>query len=105
MRVAARLWLGAPPRPDPLRPCCACGAAADPAGPYFLSACRAQVAQRTAVHHHIVALVAAALRRAPAWREVGVEVFPEGTGGDLRPDLRATAATTASVTWCDVSVA
>jgi len=78
---------------------------ADPAGRHFLTACRAQVARRTAVHHHIVALVAAALRRAPAWREVGVEVGLDGTGGDRRPDLRATAAATAAVTWGDVSVA
>jgi len=63
------------------------------------------VAQRTAVHHHIVALVAAALRRAPAWREVGAEVSLDGTGEDRRPDLRATAAATAAVTWGDVSVA
>jgi len=63
------------------------------------------VARRTAVHHHIVALVAAALSRAPSWREVGVEVGLDGSGGDLRPDLRATAAATAAVTWCDVSVA
>jgi len=63
------------------------------------------VARRAAVHHHIVALVAAALRRAPAWREVDVEVGLDGTSGDLRPDLRATAAATASVTWGDVSVA
>jgi len=105
MRVAARLWLGARPRPDPPRPRCACGAAADPAGRHFLSACPSQVARRTAVHHHIVALVAAALRRALAWREVDVEVGLEGTGGDLRPDLRATAAATAAVTWGDVSVA
>ena len=105
MRVAARLWLGAPPRPDPPRPRCACGASADPAGRHFLSACRAQVARRTAVHHHIEALVAAALRRAPAWREVVVEAGLDGTGGDLRPDLRATAAATAAVTWGDVSVA
>jgi len=78
---------------------------ADPAGRHFLTACRAQAARRTAVHHHIVALVAAALRRAPAWREVGVEVGLDGTGGDRRPDLRATAAATAAVTWGDVSVA
>jgi len=105
MRVAARLWLSAPPRPDPPRPRCACGAPADPAGRHFLSACRAQVARRTAVHHHIEALVAATLRRAPAWREVVVEAGLDGTGGDLPPDLRATAAATAAVTWGDVSVA
>jgi len=57
------------------------------------------------VHRHIVALVAAALRRAPAWREVGVEVGLDGTGGDRRPDLRANAASRAAVTWSDLSVA
>ena len=105
MRVAVRLWLGAPPRPDPPRPRCACGAAVDPAGRHFLTACSAQVSRRTAVHHHIVALVAAALRRAPQWREVAVEADLDGTAGALRPDLRATAAATAAVTWGDVSVA
>jgi len=34
-----------------------------------------------------------------------VEVGLDGTGGDLRPDLRATAAATAAVTRGDVSVA
>jgi len=105
MRVAARLLLGSPPRPDPPRPRCACGAAAKTAGLHVLSDCPAQVARRTAVHHRIVALVAAALLRAPQWRDVAVEAGLDGTAGDLRPDLRATAAATAAVTWGDVSVA
>jgi len=63
------------------------------------------VARRTAVHHHIVALVAAALRRAPRWGSVVIEAPLDGSGGARRPDLRATDATTAAVTWADVSVA
>jgi len=105
MRVAVRLWLGARPRPDPPRARCSCGAAADAGGRHFLSFCPAQVARRTAVHHHIVSLVAAALRRAPRWGEVMVEAPLDGSGGARRPDLRATDATTAAVTWGDVSVA
>jgi len=105
MRVAARLWLGAPPRPDPPRSRCSCGATVDPAGRHFLSSCSAQVARRTAVHHHIVGLVAAALRRAPKWGAVEVERALDGSDGARRPDLRATEAATAAVTWGDVSVA
>ena len=105
MRVAVRLWLGARPRPDPPRARCSCGAAADAGGRHFLSFCPAQVARRTAVHHHIVSLVAAAMRRAPLWGAVAVESPLDGSGGARRPDLRATDATTAAVTWCDVSVA
>ena len=105
MRVAVRLWLGARPRPDPPRLRCSCGAAADAGSRHFLSFCPAQVARRTAVHHHIVSLVAAALRRAPRWGEVVVEAPLDGSGGARRPDLRATDATTAAVTWGDVSVA
>jgi len=105
MRVAARLWLGAPPHPDPPRSRCSCGATADPAGRHFLAACSAQVARRTAVHHHIVGLVAAALRRAPKWGDVVLEPRLDGSDGARRPDLRATEAATAAVTWADVSVA
>ena len=105
MRVAARLWLGAPARSDPPRPRCACGAAADVGGRHFLAACPAQSARRTALHHHIVGLVAAALRRAPRWGAVAVERALDGTDGALRPDFRATEAATGAVTWCDVSVA
>ena len=105
MRVAVRLWLGARPRPDPPRARCSCGAAADAGGRHFLSFCPAQVARRTAVHHHIVSLVAAALRRAPRWGAVVVEAPLDGSGGARRPDLRATDATTAAMTWADVSVA
>ena len=70
MRVAVRLWLGARRRPDPSRPRCSCGGVADAGGRHFLSFCPAQVARRTAVHHHIVSLVVAALRRAPRWGAV-----------------------------------
>jgi len=105
MRVAARLWLGAPPRSDPPRPRCACGAAADAGGRHFLTACSAHSARRTALHHHIVSLVAAALRRAPRWGAVAVERPLDGTDGALRPDVRATEAATGAVTWTDVSVA
>jgi len=105
MRVAARLWLGARPLPDPPRARCSCGAAADAGSRHVLSFCPAQGSRRTAVHHHIVSLVAAALRRAPRWAAVAVEAPLDGSGGARRPDLRATDATTAAVAWGDVSVA
>ena len=105
MRVAVRLWLGARPRPDPPRSRCSCGGVADAGGRHFLSFCPAQVARRTAVHHHIVSLVAAALRRAPRWGAVVAETPLDGSDGARRPDLRATDAATAAVTWADVSVA
>jgi len=105
IRAAARLWLGAAPRPDAPRQRCSCGAAVDPAGRHFLTSCPAQAARRTATYHHIVALVAAALRRAPKWTGVALERHLPGSGGACRPDLRATEAATAAVTWCDVSVA
>ena len=105
MRVAARLWLGARPRPEPPRARCSCGAATDAGGRHFLSFCPAQVGWRTAVHDHIVSLVAAALRRAPRWGTAVVEAPLDGSGGARRPDLRATDATTAAFTWADVSVA
>jgi len=98
MRVAARLWLGAPPRPDPPRSRCSCRATVDSVGRHFLATCSAQVARRTAVHHLIVGLVAAALRRAPKWGEVVVERGLDGSDGARRPDLRATEAATAAVT-------
>ena len=105
MRVAVRLWLGASPRPDPPRSRCSCGGVADAGGRHFLSFCPAQVARRTAVHHHIVSLVAAALRRATRWGAVVAETPLDGSDGARRPDLRATDAATAAVTWADVSVA
>ena len=62
MRAAVRLWLGAPPRPvrHPVR--CACGAGVDVHAAHFQGACPSQGALRTARHHHISRLVAAALR-------------------------------------------
>jgi len=105
MRVAARVWLGAAPRPDAPRLRCSCGAAVDATGRHFFTACPAQVSRRTALHHHIVRLVAAALRRAPAWGAVAIEASLDGTRAARRPDLRATEAATAAVTWGDVSVA
>jgi len=105
MRVAVRLWLRACPRPDPPRSRCSCGGVADAGGRHFLSLCPAQVAQRTAVHHLIVSLVAAALRRAPRWGAVVAETPLDGSDGTRRPDLRATDAAAAAVTWADVSVA
>jgi len=105
MCVAARLLLGAAPRPDAPRPRCSGGAAVDPAGRHFLTSCPAQAGRRTATHDHIVGLVAAALRRAPKWTGVAIERRLPGSGGARRPDLRATEAATAAVTWCDVSVA
>jgi len=77
----------------------------DSAGRHFLAAFSAQVARRTAVHHHIVGLVAAALRRALKWGDVVVERHLDLSGGALRPDLRATEVVTAAVTWGDLSVA
>jgi len=41
MRVAARLWLRARPRPDLPRSRCSCGATVDPAGRHFLAMCSA----------------------------------------------------------------
>jgi len=105
MRVAVRLWLGAAPRPDPPRSRCSCGAVADVGGRHLLSFCPAQVARRTAVHHHIVSLVVAALCRAPRWGAVVAAAPLDGSDGARRPDLRATDAATAAVTWADVSVA
>ena len=105
IRVAARVWLGAAPRPDAPRPRCSCGAAVEATGRHFFTACPAQAARRTSVHHHIVRLVAAALRRAPRWGAVAVEASLDGTRAGRRPDFRATEAATAAVTWGDVSVA
>jgi len=105
MRDMARLWLGAAARPYPPRPCCPCGAAADAAGRHFLGACPFQAPRRTGLHHFLVRRVAAALRRSPHWGAVVIEAPLDGSGGALRPDVRATAAATGAVTWLDVSVA
>jgi len=105
MRDMARLWLGAAARPYPPRPCCPCGAAADAAGRHFLGACPSQAPRRTGLHHFLVRRVAAALRRSPRWGVVAIEAPLDGTGGALRPDVRATEAATGAVTWLDVSVA
>jgi len=104
LRVAARLWLCVPPRPQPPRSRCSRGATVDPAGRHFLATCSAQVARLTAVHYHVVGLVAAALRRAPPWGDVVVERHLYGSDGARRPDLRATESVTAAVTWGDVSM-
>jgi len=105
MRDMARLWLGAAARPYPPRPCCPCGAAADAAGRHFLGACPSQAPRRTGLHHFLVRRVAAALRRAPRWGAVVLEAPLDGSGGALRPDVRATEAATGAITWLDVSVA
>jgi len=105
MRDMARLWLGAAARSYPPRPRCPCGASVDAAGRHFLAACPAQGARRTALHHFLVRRVVAALRRAPRWGAVAVEAALDGSGGALRPDVRATEAATGAVTWLDVSVA
>ena len=105
MRVAARLWLGAAPRPDAQRPRCSCGAAVDCAGRQFLAACPAQVGRRTDVHDHIASMVAAAQRRAPKWTAVAVDWRLPGAGAAQRPDLRAIEGTTAAITCGVVSVA
>jgi len=65
MRAAVRLWLGVAPRSTSPTPRCRCGADVDTDGRHFLSACPQQELRRARLHHHIVGLVAAALRRAP----------------------------------------
>jgi len=105
MRVATRLSLGGAPRSDEPRPRCAKGATSDAGRRHVLMACLTQSARRTALHHFIVARVAAALRRAPKWGAVTVERPLDSTDGAQRLDLCAVEAATGSVTWNDVSVA
>jgi len=77
----------------------------DTDGRNFLSACPQQELRRARLHYHIVRLVAAALRPAPAWADVMVEAGLEEARGVLRPDIRAKHGTSGVVTWADVSVA
>lgn len=104
MRVAARLWLGAPPRSVPPAPRCRCGRDADADGRHFLSACPEQSSGHARLHHHLVHLVAEALRRTPSWGGVEVEAVVDRGRGALRPDLRATHASSGAVVWADASV-
>ncbi|GAB0494469.1 hypothetical protein MMPV_005762 [Pyropia vietnamensis] len=104
MRVAARLWLGAPPRSVPPAPRCRCGRDADADGRHFLSACPEQSSGHVRLHHHIVHLVVEALRRTPSWGAVEAEAVVERGRGALRPDLRATHASSGAVVWADASV-
>ncbi|GAB0498740.1 hypothetical protein MMPV_010088 [Pyropia vietnamensis] len=104
MRVAVRLWLGAPPRSVPPAPRCRCGRDADADGRHFLSACPEQSSGHVRLHHHIVHLVVEALRRTPSWGAVEAEAVVERGRGALRPDLRATHASSGAVVWADASV-
>lgn len=104
MRAAARLWLGAPPRSVPPAPRCRCGRDADADGRHFLSACPEQSSGHARLHHHLVHLVAEALRRTPSWGGVEVEAVVDRGRGALRPDLRATHASSGAVVWADASV-
>lgn len=105
MRTAVRLWLGVAPRSSPPAARCRCGEAADAAGRHFLGACPEQRSRHTKLHHHVVHLVAEALRRAEGWGAVEVEVGLDTAPTALRPDLRATRTGSGEVTWMDVSVA
>ncbi|GAB0498768.1 hypothetical protein MMPV_010120 [Pyropia vietnamensis] len=104
MRVAVRLWLGVPPRSVPPAPRCRCGRDADADGRHFLSACPEQSSGHVRLHHHIVHLVVEALRRTPSWGAVEAEAVVERGRGALRPDLRATHASSGAVVWADASV-
>jgi len=86
MRTAVRLWLGAPPRSVPPAPLCRCGSGADADGRHFLSACGEQTSLHTRLHHHLVHLVAEALRASPSWTDVQVEAVLSRDLGALRPD-------------------
>eukprot|EP00168_Porphyra_purpurea_P021061 TRINITY_DN916_c0_g1_i3.p2 TRINITY_DN916_c0_g1~~TRINITY_DN916_c0_g1_i3.p2 ORF type:complete len:382 (-),score=39.89 TRINITY_DN916_c0_g1_i3:15-1160(-) len=105
MRVAVRVWLGAPSRSDPPSARCRCGAAVDEGGFHFLGACVVQRDRHQLLHNHIVPLLAAALRQAGVWRAVAVEVGLDWARTALRPDLRATRVATCVVVWGDVSIA
>jgi len=104
MRAAARLWLGAPPRSVPPAPLCRCGRGADADGRHFLSACGEQTSLHTRLHHHLVHLVAEALRALPSSTDVQVEEVVARGRGALRPDLRATNAASGVDVWADASV-
>lgn len=106
MRVAVRLWLGAPPRSDPPAARCRCGADADPEGRHLLGVCEELHGRRCALHLRIAHLVADAFTRSTSWMEVVLEAEfrPEDTYG-LRPDVRAKRVSTGACAWADVSVA
>jgi len=105
MRAALRLWIGVAPRSTPPAPFCRCGRDVDAAGRHFLPSCPQQELRRARLHHHIVRLVAAALRRARGLTGVMVEAGLDDAHGVLRPDLRAKHGSSGVVTWADVSVA
>jgi len=77
----------------------------DADGRHFHSACPQQELQRERLHHHVVGLLAAALRRAPDWEDVVVEAGLDDAHSVLRPDLKTNHGTSGVVTWADVSVA
>jgi len=104
MRASVRLWLGAPPRSVPPAPRCRCGRGADADGRHFLSACGEQTSLHTRLHHHLVHLVAEALRTSPSWSDVQVEAVVARGRGALRPDMRATHTASGVVVWGDASV-
>ena len=105
MRAAVRLWLGVAPRFTQPAPRCRCGADIDSDGRHFLSACPQQKLRRARLHHQIVEIVAAALRRTPGWQDVVVEAGLDDAHGVLRPDLWAKHGSSGVVTLADISVA
>ena len=104
MRVAVRLWLGAPPRSVPPGGRCRCGRGADAEGRHFMSACLELAPLRARLHHHVVHLAVEALRAAPSWKDVVAEIALPASHGALRPDLRATHAASGVVVWADASI-
>ena len=104
MRAAVRLWLGSPPRSVAPAPRSRCGRDADAEGRLFLSACSEQTGLHARLHHHMVHLVAEALRSWPSWTDVAVEVVVARCRGALRPDLRAKHSASGVVVWGDASV-
>ncbi|GAB0498770.1 hypothetical protein MMPV_010122 [Pyropia vietnamensis] len=96
--------VGGAPRSVPPAPRCRCGRDADADGRHFLSACPEQSSGHVRLHHHIVHLVVEALRRTPSWGAVEAEAVVERGRGALRPDLRATHASSGAVVWADASV-
>ncbi|KAK1867330.1 hypothetical protein I4F81_009837 [Pyropia yezoensis] len=106
MRVAVRLWLGAPPRSDPPAARCRCGADADSECRHFSGVCEELHGRRCALHLRIAHLLAGTFTRSTSWMEVVLEaeLLPEDKNG-LRPDVRAKRVSMGACAWADVSVA
>ena len=98
MRAAVRLWLDVAPRSTPPAPRYRCGADVDSDGRHLLFTCPQQELRRARLHHPIVGLVAAALRRAPGLEDVVVETGRDDAHSVLRPDLRAKNGSSGVVT-------